>query len=179
MLTNSANDEIVKRVRTKAFNNDKFSGCSQAVLGALQEEFGIGNTESFKSATVLSGGGAHRGETCGALIGGLMAIGLLIGREKMEDEDTFFKTCDACQDLIERFKEELQKHFRFKKKLESTLCRDVQERIYGRPFNFVDEKERQAFLDAGGHTEKGCLTTCGIGAEVAAQELLKLKEMNT
>ena len=172
----SVNDEIIKRARTKAFNNDIYSGCSQAVLGALQEEFGIGDLESFKSATVLSGGGAYRGETCGALIGGLMAMGLLIGREKMEDEPTFYNACDACQDLIERFKEELQKQFGFKRKLESTLCRDIQERIYGRSFNFVDEQEQQAFLDAGGHTEKGCLTTCAIGAEVAAQELLKLKE---
>jgi hypothetical protein len=41
-----ANKETIERVRAKAFNNDKYSGCSQAVLGALQEEFGIGNLES-------------------------------------------------------------------------------------------------------------------------------------
>ncbi|GAH17783.1 unnamed protein product [marine sediment metagenome] len=138
--------------------------------------------QSFKSATVLAGGVADRGETCGALIGALMALGLVIGREKMEDEPTFSNALDACQDLIERFKEGLQKQFGFKKKLESTLCKDIQERIYGRYFSsrdekgLADEKEEQAFLDAGGHTEKGCLTTCAIAAEVAAQKLFKLRE---
>jgi len=171
----SANNEIINRVRSKALNNDRYSGCSQAVLGALQEEFGIGDLESFKSATVLAGGVADRGETCGALIGALMGLGLVIGRQKMEDELTFSNALDACQDLIERFKEGLQKHFGFKKKLENTLCKDIQERIYGRSFSSRDEKEEQAFLDAGGHTEKGCLTTCAIAAEVAAQKLLKLK----
>ena len=178
----SANNEIINRVRSKALNNDRYSGCSQAVLGALQEEFGIGDLESFKSATVLAGGVADRGETCGALIGALMALGLVIGRQKMEDEFTFSNALDACQDLVESFKEGLQRHFGFERKLENTLCKDIQERIYGRFFRERDEKglrdaeEEQAFLDAGGHTEKGCLTTCAIAAEVTAQKLLKLKE---
>ncbi len=172
----SANDELIKRVMAKASNNDSYSGCSQAVLGAIQEEFGIGDLESFKSATVLSGGGARRGETCGALGGALMALVLVIGMEKIVDTPTYNNAMDVSQDLVERFKEELQKQFGFKKKLESTLCKDIQERIYGKSFNLADEKERQAFFDAGGHTERGCLTTCAIGAEVAAQKLLKLKE---
>ena len=177
-----ANSEIINRVRAKALNNDRYSGCSQSVLGALQEEFEIGDLESFKSATMLAGGVANRGETCGALIGALMALGLVIGREKMEDEPTFSNALDACQDLVERFKEGLQRHFGFERKLENTLCKDIQERIYGRFFRerdekgLRDEKEEQAFLDAGGHTEKGCLTTCAIAAEVAAQKLLRLKE---
>jgi C_GCAxxG_C_C family probable redox protein len=172
----STKDEIIKRVGMKAFNNDLYGGCSQAVLGALQEELGIGDLASFKSATALSGGGAYRGETCGALIGALMAIGLVLGREKMEDEAAFWRASDACQPVVERFKEELKKQFGFNKQLESTLCREIQERIYGRSFDFTQEQERQAFLDAGGHTEKGCLTTCAISAAVAADELLKLKE---
>ena len=178
----SASNEIINRVSTKAFNNDKFNGCGQAVLGALQEEFGIGDSESFKAATMFAGGVADRGGTCGALIGALMALGLVIGRAEMEDEPTFSNALDASQDLIEGFKEGLQKHFGFKRKLESTLCEDVQDRIYGRSFStrdekgLEDEKEWQAFLDAGGHTERGCLTTCAIAAGVAAQKLLQLKE---
>ena len=178
----SANNEIINRVRSRALNNDRYSGCSQAVLGALQQEFGIGDLESFKSATVLAGGVADRGETCGALIGALMGLGLVIGRQKMEDELAFSNALDICQDLVERFKEGLQRHFAFKKKLKNTLCKDIQERIYGRSFSSRDEKglrnekEEQAFLDAGGHTERGCLTTCAIAAEVAARKLLEFKD---
>ncbi|GAG18326.1 unnamed protein product, partial [marine sediment metagenome] len=86
--------EIIQRVKAKALANDKFSGCSQSVLGALQEEFDIGDMQSFKAATVHSGG-FRRGETCGALIGGLMGLGLAIGRGKMEDTDTYQKAMDV------------------------------------------------------------------------------------
>ncbi len=81
----STNDERIQRAKENAHENDRHSGCSQGVLLSLQEEFGIGNNEVFKAATVLSGGVARSGETCGALIGALMALGLVVGREKMED----------------------------------------------------------------------------------------------
>ena len=162
----SASEEIIKRVRARAFNNDnRYSCCSQAVLEALQEEFKIGNSQSLKSATALDGGVACLGETCGAVIGALMALGLVIGREKMEDTLAYDNTGNASRELIERFKVELQKHFEFKEKLESTLCRDIQKKILGRSFNFLDEKENQAFLNVGAHTERGCLTVCAIAAE--------------
>lgn len=82
-------EDRIQLVKRKALENDFYSGCSHSVLGALQEEFCIVNMESFKAATVLSGGVARRGETCGAIIGGLLALGLVIGRERMEDFDTF------------------------------------------------------------------------------------------
>ena len=169
-------DEVIRRVKAKALDNDRYSGCAQAVLGSLQEEFGIGNVQSFKSATALSGGVARRGETCGALIGALMALGLVLGREQMSDTPTYRRAMDTSQDVVEGFKAALQKQFDFHTTLSTTLCRDIQERIYGRSFDLADEKEQQAFLAAGGHTETGCLKTCAIAAEVAAQKLLALIE---
>jgi len=79
----------IEEIGKKALEYDKYSGCSQSVLLALQEAFDTGNMESFKAATVLSGGVARKGETCGALIGGLLALGLVIGREDMTDTQTY------------------------------------------------------------------------------------------
>ena len=62
------NQERIQRVKKNAHENDRHSGCSQGVLLALQDEFGIGSPEVFKAATVLSGGVARHGETCGALL---------------------------------------------------------------------------------------------------------------
>ena len=76
-------EELVAEIRRKAHAYDSHSGCSQAVLLALQEGLGIGDAESFRSATALSGGVARRGETCGALLGSLMALGLMAGREQI------------------------------------------------------------------------------------------------
>jgi len=168
------NEEHIQRVKKKALENDFHSGCSQAVLGALQEEFGIGNKESFKAATVLSGGVARQGETCGAIIGALSALGLVIGRERMEDEEVYKAMMAPSMEVRTRFMEELKKQFGFEGNLESTLCWHIQEKIYGRSFYLANEEERQAFLDAGGHSETGCPKVCGIAAQVAAEKLLEL-----
>jgi len=58
----------IEAIGAKALEYDKYSGCSQSVLLALQEAFDVGDQESFRAATVLSGGVARRGETCGALL---------------------------------------------------------------------------------------------------------------
>ena len=169
----STRDEIIQRAKAKALTNDKFSGCSQSVLQALQEELGIGNMESFKSATVLSGG-LRRGETCGAIIGALMGLGLVIGRERMEDTDKYQEAMEVSRDVSDRFKEELQKQFGFHQELKTTLCKDIQEMVLGRSFDFW--QEREAFLAAGGHDDNGCPKVCAIAAQVAAEKILEIRE---
>ena len=168
------NEERIQRVKRKALENDFHSGCSQSVLGALQEEFGIGNQESFKAATVLSGGVARQGETCGAIIGALLALGLVIGRERMEDEEVYKAMMEPSTEVRTRFMKELQKQFGMDGEPENTLCWHIQKKIYGRSFNLANDKERQEFLDAGGHGETGCPKTCGIAAQVAAEKILEL-----
>ena len=79
--------ELVSKIKQKACSNDSYGGCSQAVLAALQDGLNIGNTETLKAATALPGGRGWRGETCGALLGALMALGIVIGREKLEDTE--------------------------------------------------------------------------------------------
>ena len=39
----------------------------------------------------------------------------------------------------------------------------------------TDKDDYQAFLDAGGHGDNGCLKVCGIAAEVAAEKILKIE----
>ncbi len=74
---------------------------------------------------MLSGGVARQGETCGAIIGALSALGLVIGRERMEDEEAYQAMMEPSIELRTRFKEELKKQFGFEEELKSTLCRDI------------------------------------------------------
>ena len=166
--------EVIERVRRKAYEYDKFSGCSQAVLLSLQEEFVIGNKESFKSATVFGGGVSYQGETCGALLGALMALGLVIGRENMEDTPTYRAAIKDAIDVWSTFREELHSQLGFGQRLTSSLCKDIQRSIYGRSFDMTNEKDYQAFLDAGGHGDEGCLRVCAIAAQVAAEKILEI-----
>lgn len=172
-MKKSGDKGMLKKVRNKAQKYDKFSGCSQSVLLSLQEAFSIGSLESFKAATILSGGIARRGETCGAIIGALMALGLVIGREKMEDTQQYRATMTPANELCQRFQTALKTEFQFAKELKSTLCRDIQKKLYGRAFNLNDRMEYQAFLDAGGHNEEGCPKVCGIAAQLAAEMILR------
>lgn len=167
-------ERLVKEIRSKAHGYDQFSGCSQSVLLALQEGLDIGDLESFKAATVLSGGVARRGETCGALIGALMALGLVSGRERMEDYEQYVQATNIANEICEEYQRRLEKEFAFEEPLDSTLCREIQKKIYGRSFDIRDPVEREAFLAAGGHSDEGCYKVCGIAAEVAAERLLGL-----
>jgi C_GCAxxG_C_C family probable redox protein len=164
----------VKRIGKKALEYDKISGCSQSVLLALQEDLGIGDQESFKAATVLSGGVARHGETCGALLGGLMALGLVKGRENIRDTKTYVAAMEPAEQIIKEFKKRLQMEFGFDEPLNSTICWEIQERVYGRSFNLNDADDYKAFIDAGGHSDLGCPKVCSVAAEVAAEKLIDL-----
>jgi C_GCAxxG_C_C family probable redox protein len=49
--------------------------CSQAVLGALAPRFGMDTEQALRIATCFAGG-MRRADTCGAVTGALMVIGL-------------------------------------------------------------------------------------------------------
>ena len=169
-------ESIVEEIREKAHEYDQHSGCSQSVLLALQEGLDIGCEDSFRSATVLSGGVARRGETCGALLGGLMALGMVCGRSRIEDTQSYFSAVAVADEICNEFQKRMEEEFGFTEPLESTLCAEIQTRIYGRSFDIRDPEERDAFLAAGGHSDEGCYKTCGIGAQVAAERLLRIIE---
>jgi len=169
-----ANAALVEEIRQKTRRNILFSGCSQSVLLALQDGLGIGDKASFKAASTLSAGVARQGETCGALLGALMALGLVSGRENIEDTEQYNRAMNIAIEISDEFQRRLQTEFGFKEPLESTLCRELQMKIYGRVFNFRDPAEREAFKLAGGHSDKGCFKVCDIAASVAAEKLLRL-----
>mgnify|MGYP001567122912 CR=1 FL=1 len=75
--------------------------------------------------------------------------------------------------MYRRFQQELKAQFGFSAPLETTLCRDIHARIYGRVFNLSDAADRKAFLEAGGHSTKGCPKVSAVAAQVAAEQLVK------
>lgn len=170
-----ANEELINRIEEKAHEYEKnYSGCAQSVLGALQAGLEIGNDESFRAATGLAGGIARQGESCGAIIGALMALGLAIGRERIEDVAAYRAMVPPAIAVREKFMVELEKEWHFKDSIGSTLCRRIQEMIYGRSFDLTKEAEFQAFLEAGGHSDTGCPRVCAIAARTAAEKILEL-----
>ena len=66
--------------------------CSQVVAGAFAEELGITQEEAYKMAAGF-GGGMEIGETCGAVVGAMIVLGLKFGHcdtEHMEQKDIMY-----------------------------------------------------------------------------------------
>ena len=107
MTEKKSKEDLKKRAREKAYEYEKkYHGCSQCVLLALQELLNMGDEHSFKAASALCAGiGASK--TCGALLGGVMAISLKKGRERIEQgEDALVPGLIAAQQLIQKFEQE-------------------------------------------------------------------------
>lgn len=126
----------------------------------------MGSKEVIKAGSALAGGVARQGETCGALIGAVMAIGSLIGRERLEDIEQYRKAMGPASRIYKLFKE----------KIGHTLCWEIHKIRYGKIYRLCIPEEGQAFHEMGGHGRKGCPEVCGIAARIAADVILDLKE---
>jgi C_GCAxxG_C_C family probable redox protein len=162
MVSKREKEKVFHRVVKKAGDYEEISiSCAQGTLAALQEEFGLGGTREVIKAATFMPGIASRKETCGALAGGLMALGLKFGKDKISnpEPDTPEGRAETIKFRLKawRFCEE------FKKEFGSTMCGDIRPRIMGRDYNSLDPKDRQQFLADGGPKK------CRVPAEKAAR----------
>lgn len=77
--------------------------CAQAVLYAYAPDLGLDGETALKVATGLGAGMARRGEVCGALTGGILALGLKYGRGASQDRSATEQTYQKTLALMTRF----------------------------------------------------------------------------
>ena len=158
-------EKLLDRVAWAAYYNDRvYEGCSRSVLQALQTHLHLGDGEALRASTPLAGGVARMGETCGALTGGIMAIGLMLGREDLEDIQAYRNAMEPSYEVYNRFKKETG----------GTICSEIQKNLFGRSFDFKRSEEAEEWYKAGG-LEK-CPMVCAIAARIAADIILTLKD---
>lgn len=162
--------KIMDGVSLSAFNNDRtYEGCARSVLAAVNEHLRLTSAEgleqSLKASTGLSAGVARMGETCGALLGGIMALGLAFGSADLARFDRYTETMSRSQDLFRAFRE----HYG------TVRCADIQEALFGRRYDFFDEGDREAWYADGG-LEK-CPAVCATAAGMAAELILRHRTM--
>lgn len=78
--------------------------CSQVIVKLLLELQGVENPAVVRAAEGLAGGLGFTGETCGALTGGAIGLGLYAGRGRAEDDDDP-NLIFMIEDLVKWFKE--------------------------------------------------------------------------
>ena len=79
------------------------SNCAQAVLWAYAPRFGLEPEIAMRIAAPFGGGMARMGETCGAVTGALMVIGLQLGNTAAEDQDSKERTYQLVKEFVRRF----------------------------------------------------------------------------
>ena len=90
--------------------------CSESVLLTLTKEFKKPTNLIIPSiATGFGAGIARTGSTCGALTGATMTIGLIVGRNKPDDEEKR----DTVYEMASRMIMEFEKEFG------TSLCKDL------------------------------------------------------
>jgi C_GCAxxG_C_C family probable redox protein len=77
--------------------------CSQAVCCAFAEDFGTDEKTALRLSCGLGGGMGHTGNTCGAVSGALMVIGMKYGRTELDDLASKEKTYAMAQRFIQEF----------------------------------------------------------------------------
>ena len=88
--------------------------CTQGVFTTYAIEHGIDEKLALKLATNF-GGGARKGEMCGAVSGALMVLGLLYGHSESDDLDTKARAYAMAEEYMNRFI----------KKNGSVVCREL------------------------------------------------------
>jgi mannitol-1-phosphate 5-dehydrogenase len=151
----------------------KYHGCGQSVIAAVGEVLGMFDDEVFNSATGLCGGiGLVNDAGCSALTAGAMCIGLVFPRNRKNfdgDRENKYRTFRLVQSLRERFLNEYG----------GSICAHVHKIKFGKPFDLREKEERDAFEEAGGHSDFGCTQVVGNVAkwtvELLADEIISLE----
>ncbi len=108
--------------------------CAQAVLGALCERYDLEKEQAFRITSGL-GGGMRCGEACGAVVGGVLLLGLRYG---FSDAGEGNKK-EVCYQKTVEFTEN------FKRKNGSIVCRELLGFDVAVPDEYAQAKELGLF----------------------------------
>jgi len=158
--------EILSRVQRRGEEYEFLShGCAKGTALALMEEFGLGDIKIIKALSPFPGFGMT-GWMCGAISGGLIALGLFFGSDDVLDFEGSGRAITAARKFMPRFEDEVG----------SVLCPKIQEEIvFGRYMDTRRSPENlEAFRRENGYAR--CALLSGIGARLAAEIIIESLE---
>ncbi len=94
----------MNKVETAVSCFEEGFSCSQSVISAYADIYGLNPELALKISQPFGGGMAHMGEICGAVTGAFLVIGLKYGRIKAEDIEAKEKTYELVLEFVKRFK---------------------------------------------------------------------------
>jgi C_GCAxxG_C_C family probable redox protein len=109
--------------------------CSQAMLSTYAPQFGLDREMALKMSSPFGAGMGRMSETCGAVTGAFMVLGLKSGRVRIEDSDAQERTYGLVTEFASAFKE----------RNGSILCRELIGHDLSKPGELKLAREKGAF----------------------------------
>ncbi len=166
-------EQVIHKIEQSAYEYEwLYGGCGRSTLRALQEGLGIDDGETFRAATPFSGG-AHNNELCGALAGGIMAIGLVYASGEFEQGKVEDRPLSVKSPVYERAGERANKLCdRFREEFGGLRCRDVMQKLHGKVWNLQNPEERAEYVQPRLHDKCGEVAqkTARFAAEVILEK---------
>jgi C_GCAxxG_C_C family probable redox protein len=114
-----------------------YGDCARTSFAVLNDQFKLKGKKLIRGLKPFPGI-ANRGETCGAVSGSMLALGLYFESPKKSDPSQPTETMKNANAFCDSFEKEFG----------STMCRGVQEHQYGRAYDLRDGRERVEFMQA-------------------------------
>lgn len=168
MSATSAREELLNTIEREASALEmEYHGCPRCALIPLQKHLGLGGQDIARASLPLAGGIALSGETCGSLAGGLLAVGLALADDDLENKEAFLDTVRHAF----RFQRRFQKEFG------AITCRDLQTARLGAYYSMAKPDEYETFVKIGGYNV--CSAIAGRTSRLAAEFLLEMHDKGT
>jgi C_GCAxxG_C_C family probable redox protein len=166
-ITIEEKENIIQRALSLGSEYEKtVTGCCQCTIAAIQDALEIRNDAVFKAGSGLTAGGGVSCEgSCGGFTGGVMVMSSVFGRRRERwDNDKEEKDCAhrMARALLDKFNREYG----------SNICRSIHRNIFGRDFDLMDARDREAFEKLGAHVDK-CTSVVGKAAAWATELILE------
>jgi len=109
--------------------------CSQSVLTAFSNELGLDTQSALRVSCGFGGGMGRTAQTCGAVTGAFMVIGLKLGQTQKDDKAAKEKTYTLVREFVDLFT----------KKHGSILCRELLSHNIDTPEGYQKATEENLF----------------------------------
>jgi C_GCAxxG_C_C family probable redox protein len=156
-------EEILDQIQSRAEQYEQVDqSCSKSPALAIMEAFGFGDVKIITALSALPGV-ALTGETCGAVLGGMVALSAYFGDDDVLDFSANARCYAHSRKFIHLFEEELG----------TTKCREIhKDVVFGQYYPVADPKEGYpSFLKDKGFEK--CALPPGVSARIAARIILE------
>lgn len=132
--------------------------CSQAVLLAFCEDFGLEKETALKISEPFGGGMGRMREVCGTVTGMFMVLGLAMGNADAKDGSTKKNVYKSVQELAEKFKQDNG----------SIICRELLGLQKANKESYVPSERTKEY-----YKKRPCPELCKYAADILEEYLKK------